>query len=75
MVPAVLLLLTIVPATRADAAPLGPCGYVSVTLSGNTTTLPLVNSCTRATCVGLSAGPYAAGLGNTRVEEYTCLNV
>jgi len=75
MLPAVLLLLTIVPGHPAKAAPLGPCGYATVTLSGTPRTFPLVTSCTPASCVGITAGPFKAGVGGTGVEEYTCVRI
>ncbi len=75
LVPVALLLLVAFPGGEAEAAPLGPCGYLKITINGNTTTLPLVNSCTRETCVGISAGPFGTGIGGTGVEEYTCVNI
>jgi hypothetical protein len=75
LVPAVLLLLTIVPGPPAKAAPLGPCGYATVTLNGIPRSVPLGTSCTRDSCVGLSAGPYGAGLGSNRVDAYACVRI
>lgn len=71
---AVVLMLVLLPAGRADAAP-GACGYVEVQLGGAPVTVPLVTLCTPAECTGLTAGPVGTELGGVGAEVYLCVRL